>query len=98
MSISQRYGIDVTPVVRLFAVGRAAVAEKTRFLGVSAMAEVLDPVDAGGLEPRRDVAGKVEQGVVRPLGRPKKAPVCAPLGGEAGHELRPDLIVGLADH
>ena len=62
----QRYGTDVTPVVAFVQVARAAIAEKSRRIGVSAKAEVLDPIDAGGCQACGDVSGQVEQGVAGP--------------------------------
>ena len=47
MLICQRYGIDVTPVVALLAVGRPAVAEEARGIAIGAMAEILHARDAG---------------------------------------------------
>ena len=72
--ICKRYGIDVTPVVALLAVGRPAVAEEARGIAISAMAEILHARDAGARESRGDVAGKVEERVVRCPASPATRP------------------------
>src|SRR6266481_2859745 len=89
MLIFQRYGIDVTPIVFLAAVGRPAIAEEARRVGISAVAEVLHLADAGGGEPGGDIAGKVEQGMVRPRRSPEKTFVRPVVGLEPGDEFRP---------
>src|SRR5262245_5204393 len=96
--ICERYGIDVTPVVRLAAVGRPAVAEKPRCIGIGAVADVLHAGDAGGGQAGGDVAGEVEQRMARPRGGPEKARIGSVIGLEAGDEFRSDLVVGLPDH
>src|SRR5262249_14335256 len=58
--ICQRYGIDVTPGVGLAPMGRPAVAEKPRRIGISAVADVLHAGDAGGGQAGSDIAGEVE--------------------------------------
>src|SRR5262245_50187742 len=96
--ICERYGIDVTPVVRLAPVGRPAVAEKPRRIGISAVADVLHAGDAGGGQAGGDIAGEVEQRMARPGGGLEKARVAGVVGLEAGNEFRSDLVVGLPDH
>src|SRR6476620_8598485 len=90
--ICKRYGIDVTPVVALLAVGRPAVAEEARGIAIGAMAEILHAGHAGARESRGDVAGKVEQRVVRPRRGLEETRVGAVLGREAGDEFRPDAL------
>src|SRR5262245_38130737 len=96
--ISERYGIDVTPVVRLASVGRPAVAEKPRCIGIGALPDILHAGDAGGGQAGGDVAGEVEQRMARPRGGPEKARIGSVIGLEAGDEFRSDLVVGLPDH
>src|ERR1700716_162349 len=96
--ICERYGMDVTPVVALLAVGRPAVAEEARGIAISAMAEILHARDVGAREPRGDVARKVEERVLRPRRGLEETRVRAVLGREAGDEFRPDLVVRLANH
>src|SRR5262249_25114712 len=93
----ERDGVDMPPVVGLGAMGGAAVAEEPRRIGIGAVPEVLDPADAGRGEAGGDIAGKIEQGVLRPRRGAEEPFVRAVLGLEAGNEFGPDLIVGLAD-
>ena len=60
---SKRDGVEVAAVVGLAAVDGAAIAEKSLRLGVGAAAKVVDAADAGPCQPRRHVAGKIEQSV-----------------------------------
>src|SRR3954447_15173569 len=55
----QRDGADLAPVVGLAAVGGAAIAEEAQ-IRVGAKREILHPVDAGAIEPRRHIAGEIE--------------------------------------
>ena len=89
MLIFQRYGIDVTPVVFLAAVRRPAEAEKARRIGISAVAEVLDPADARRGQAGGDIAGKVEQGVTGPCRRLEKPLVRPIIGLEPSDEFGP---------
>src|SRR5881227_649766 len=86
------------PVVGLAAVNRAAIAEEGLRLGVGAVAEVLDPPDAGPSEPGRDVAGEIEQGMAGARAVTEEALVLGVVVGELRHELRPDLVARLPDH
>src|SRR5262249_62036301 len=56
-------GIDVAPVVRLGAMGGAAIAEKPGRIGIGAQTQILDLVDTSKLEPHGDIAGEIEHGV-----------------------------------
>ena len=61
------------------------------------MAEILDAADAGGGEARGDIAGKIEQGVLRSRRRAEEPFVGPVLGLEASDEFGPDLVIRLAD-
>src|SRR5260370_2318307 len=89
----ERDGVDVAPVVALLAVGRAAVAEEPRRIRVGAVPEVLDPAHAGGGEARGDIAGKIEQGVLRSRRRAEEPFVGPVLCLEASDEFGPDLVI-----
>jgi hypothetical protein len=52
LSVDQRDRVDVPAVIGFGAVGRAAIAEKPRRIGVGAKPEVLDRADAGPRQPR----------------------------------------------
>src|SRR5262249_57108037 len=93
----ERDGVDVAPVVGLVAVGAAAVAEEPGCIGIGAVAEVLDPAHAGRGEAGGDIAGKIEQGVLRLWRRSEESFVRSVLDLEAGDEFGPDLVVRLAD-
>src|SRR5512144_1880106 len=97
MLICQRYGIDVTPVVTLLAMGRPAVAEEPRGIAIGAVADVFHARDTGARESRRDIAGKIEESVIRPRRGLEETCVGVVLGREAGDEFRPDFVVRLAD-
>src|SRR5947209_5358497 len=91
-------GVEVPPVVGLAAMDRAAIAEERLWLGVGATVEVVGAADAGPRQPRRDVAGKIEQRVAGPRRALEEALVAGVSGSELHDELRPDLIVLLSDH
>src|SRR5262249_56680506 len=93
----ERDGVDVAPVVGLVAVGAAAVAEEPRGIGIGAVAEVLDLAHAGGGEAGGDIAGKIEQGVLRRRRGPEESFVRSVLGLEAGDEFGSGLVIRLAD-
>src|SRR5262249_58729763 len=93
----ERDGVDVAPVVGLVAVDAAAIAEEPRCIGISAVAEVLDPADAGGGEAVGDIAGKIEQGVLRRRRGPEESLVRRVRDEETGDEFGPDLVIRLAD-
>src|SRR5579859_5602544 len=65
-------GIDVASVIGFAAMGGAAVTEKPRRVRVSAGIEVFDLRQAGAAQPRRDVAGQVEQRMARTRRRRKE--------------------------
>src|SRR5262249_58506173 len=58
---------------------------------------VLDPAHAGRGEAGGDIAGKIEQGVLRLWRRSEESFVRSVLDLEAGDEFGPDLVVRLAD-
>src|SRR5262249_60841045 len=95
--MGERDGVDVAPVVGLVAVGAAAVAEEPPCIRIGAVAEILDPADAGGGEAGGDIAGKIEKGGLRPWRRAGEAFGRSVLGLEAGGEFPPDLVFRLAD-
>src|SRR6516165_5906352 len=92
----ERDGVDVPPVVGLVAVGGAAVAEEPCRIGIGAVPEVLDPADAGRGEAGGDVAGQIEQGVLRPCRGAEEPFVRAVLGLDAGDEFGRALVVRVA--
>src|SRR5919197_1196713 len=61
------------------------------------MAEVLESADAGSGEAGGDIAGKIEEGVLRPWRRPEESFVVCIFGREASDEFGPDFVVRLAD-
>src|SRR3981189_2613978 len=81
--ICERYGIDVTPVVALLAVGRPAVAEEARGIAISAMAEILHARDAGAREPRGACGAAGAARRCSPEGRRARAPAAARAGRNA---------------
>src|SRR5262249_48857445 len=67
-------GIDVAPVVRLGAMGGAAIAEKPGRIGIGAQTQILDLVDTSKLEPHGDIAGEIEH-CVPITGSPSQKPI-----------------------
>src|SRR4029077_11332013 len=78
--------------------GAAAEAEKPLGVGISAKPDILDLRDAGPRQPRADIAGKIEHGVVLARGGCEKAVAGGVFGGKAGGEVGADLVIGLPDH
>src|SRR5262249_54939805 len=72
-------------------------AEEPRCIGIGAVAEVLEPAHAGGGEAGGNIAGKIEQGVLRRRRGPEESFVRSVLGLEAGDEFGSDLVIRLAD-
>src|SRR5258708_5275981 len=68
----KRDRVDVTPVVRLGPMDRAAIAEEAR-VGIGTHAEVLDPINASAIQPGCDLAGKAEQRTTGALRRPQQS-------------------------
>src|SRR5215510_10468751 len=93
----QRDGVDVASVVRLGAMGGAAVGVEAR-VAIGAQTEILDARNTGGGELRRHVPGEIEHGVAFARRQRKEARVVRISRAEAGDELGPDLVVRLADH
>src|SRR3954468_24306979 len=93
----QRDRVDVAAIIRLAAMSGAAVTEEARRVRVGAEPQVLDAFDFSAFDPRPDVAGQIEHGVVFSHGRLEEFPARRIAGAEAFYELRPDLIVRLAD-
>src|SRR5512144_2793831 len=54
--------------------------------------------DIGALQPSRDVPGKIEHGMPLAGCGPEEWTARGILVAEAGDEIRPDLVVALADH
>src|SRR5262249_54571470 len=82
----ERDGVDVAPVVGLVAVGGAAVAEEPCRIGIGAVPEVLDPVDAGRGEAGGGITGGGGQGGLPappPGGEPLRSPPPRPSSGGA---------------
>src|ERR1700676_1488787 len=94
----ERDGVDVAAVIRLGAVRHAAIAEKTRRIGIGAQAEILGMADASPRQPRCDIAAKIEQGMARPRTRGEKPVAGAVFSGKARDEIGADLVIGLPDH
>src|SRR2546429_9842013 len=61
------------------------------------MAEVLESADTVSGEAGRDIAGKIEEGVLRPWRRPEESFVIRVFGRETSDEFGSDLVVRLAD-
>src|SRR3979490_2625854 len=74
-------GVEVPPVVGPAAMDRAVIAEEGLWLGVGATVEVVGAADAGPREPRRDVAGEIEQRVAGPRRALGEAPIAGGLAG-----------------
>src|SRR5712692_3740090 len=77
--------------------GGAPEAEETLRFGVIADAEIFDRPNAGAGEPRRDIAGKVEQGVAWPRRRLEKTVIGRIVRQKSVDEVGPDLVVRLTD-
>src|SRR5271170_3495614 len=84
-------------IVRLLAMGCAAVAEEPLLVGVSVERQVLESAD---FSPRRalgDISVEVEHRVARLVAWGKVARRVFACGGEGGDELRPNLVGRVAD-
>src|SRR6476659_3794851 len=93
----QRDRVNVPPVVALLAVGRAPVTEEPRRIRIGAVAEILDGADAGSSETGDDIAGKIEQGVLRRRRGPEVSFVRRVRDEETGDEFGADLVIRLAN-
>ena len=77
--------------------GRAAVAEEARLVGIGVEPQVLEPADAGAGGALGDIGLEVEHGVARPAARNEEA--LRRLSGfrESGDELGADFVGRLRD-
>src|ERR1700727_1015300 len=87
----QHDGIDVPAIIRLGAVGGAAVAEKALRVGIGAQAEILDMANAGARETKRDITRQIEQGMAIAGGGREKPARGTVLGGEPLDQVGADL-------
>ena len=88
---------DEPAVVRLLAVGRAAVAEEPRLVGVGVEAAVLETDDAGARRALADIAVQIEHRARRIDARDEEARRLG-IGGRVGlDEFGADLVGGLRD-
>src|SRR5690242_14034463 len=76
----------------------AAIAVKPDGIGVGAKPEIFHLVYAGTLEPRGDVAGKIEHRVARARSGSKEAAGGGIVVVKAGDEIGPDLVIVAPDH
>src|SRR5262249_28538204 len=91
-------GIDVAAVVRLGAMGGAAIGEKSGRIGVGAQTQILDLVDPSKLEPHGDIAGEIEHGVAIAGCRCEKPMARGVLCTKPDNKIGSDLIARLPDH
>ena len=94
----QRDGVDVTAIILLAPMGRAAETEKSRRIGVGAQREILDLRDGGPHQPRPDIAGEIEQGMAGARRRAEEAIAAGILRGKARDQIGADFVIVLPDH
>src|ERR1700733_839730 len=94
----QSDGVYVAAVIDFGAMRGAAVAEKSVGVGIGAQAKIFDLADTGPLQPRRDIAAEIEQGMARARRGREKPVAGAILGAETGDQIGTDFIIGLPDH
>src|SRR5262245_34925075 len=98
ISIGQCDRVDMSSVIGLVAVPRAAIAVASFDVGIGAAADVLNLPDAGGRQPRLDIAREIEHGVAVLRARREEARVRGAVRLEAFDEFRAYFVVRLPDH
>src|SRR5271155_873519 len=80
--------IDVTAIIRLGVVGRAAKAEKSLRIGVSAAPQILKLANPGASKPFPDIASQIEQGMPLTWCRDEETLTTRILGSKPSYEIR----------
>src|SRR5690242_1714055 len=88
---------DQAAIIRLAAMGGAAVTEEPLLVRIGAQAQIRELSDARIFQAHADEGGQIEHRVARALARREEAPIVRALVRKAGHEIGADLIGLLAD-
>ena len=98
MSSDKRNCVDVTAVIRLGLMGRAAKTEKSRWVGVRAKPQIFKLLNAGSSKLEPDEAREIEQSVALAWCRSEEALTIRILGDKTSDEIGADFVIGLPNH